>query len=130
MLGNRGADGGEAGDESVDFAQFDAMIDSPESPCVEIYRDFVKSAEESLARMRDAVSEGRDDEVESVAHQLKGASASFGLAGFSARMAVCEAAAREGGCSARLSAASWYDASLRLLAATTDRVEAERGIGV
>jgi len=115
----------------VDFAQFDAMIDSPDSPCVKIYSDFVKSAQQFLVNVRNALSEGNDEEVRSITHQLKGASASFGLTGFSARMLACEEAARNEACfSGQVSAMSWYEESVRLLITSAEVIAAQRQITV
>ena len=123
-------DAGAGGGNLVDFTQFDAMIDGPESPCVEIYRDFVKAAELSVARIGKAAREGDSSQVESISHQHKGASASFGLVGFSALMSAAESAARSGTGISDIASEAWVDGALQMLGMTIGRVEADRGIGV
>jgi HPt (histidine-containing phosphotransfer) domain-containing protein len=115
---------------AVDFTQFDAMVDGPDSPCVAIYRDFVSGAADSLSAIREAAGEGNRTEVESVAHQLKGASASFGLTDFSARMKEAEYAAKRGRGLEAIGAEAWLDEATLLLERTVARVRAERGIEV
>lgn len=115
---------------AVNFTQFDAMIDGPDSPCVAIYRDFVSATAHSLCRIQKAAQEANCEEVESIAHQLKGASASFGLIDFSAWMKDAENVAKEGSGQEAFAATAWLEDATRLLERTVALVRAERGIEV
>ena len=65
--------------------------------------------------IREAAEKGIGTKVESVAHQLKGASASFGLNDFSARMKEAEYAAKEGRGLEEIATEAWFNEATQLL---------------
>lgn len=121
------AESHEAG-ELVDFSQFDSLVDGPRSPCVEIYRDFIKAALRSLDELQEAASKGSFESVESIAHQVSGSAALLGLVRFSGRMKTSELNAREKESLAHYATEKWVRDLRLVLSLTTDRVEAVRGI--
>jgi CheY-like chemotaxis protein/HPt (histidine-containing phosphotransfer) domain-containing protein len=113
---------------SIDWRQFDKVVDGPDSPCVAILEKFAAGVPEMLGKIREATAAGDAGEAGSLAHQLKGSGSSFGFAGFAATMKEIEVTARSDGDLSRFGTPQWEAEAVAAFVADREAVRAQRGI--
>jgi len=74
----------------LDTEQLNAMASGMPELLLPIVTDFQRSGDESLAKLRAALSEGRFADAKGILHQLKGASGTMGLVQFQNLCRECE----------------------------------------
>ncbi len=114
------------GDGTIDFDQFDMVVDAPDSPCVTILQEFFDGLDQMVISIVDSADANLEESI-NVAHQLKGGSGSFGLRSFHQRMGETELRLREEEDVSWLDS-DWQEVTLRVVEDSKQEIEKVRGI--
>lgn len=82
--------GGPDGEREIDKELFCSFVEVDDDESIEIFEDFCSEVPEQIDHMERSFGAKAADEFADLAHQLKGTSSNFGLAGFSNRLGELE----------------------------------------